>query len=301
MVFWLLSDLLFFALKKIRKKEFGYNFAAVLAVTVALVYLVTGFVLANNVWTTRCDVYTEKKVGDLRIVMFADSHIGTTFDGEGFAEYVAEMQKCNPDIVVIAGDFVDDDTSLGDMRAACKALGTLKTSFGVFYAFGNHDKGYYGPENRGFDGDELIAELIKNNVTVLQDEYAVINDRFCIVGRQDASERERGKGRAEIGELVKPIDGDLYTIVINHQPNDYAAESAANVDLVLSGHTHGGQMFPIGLISDMFGLNDLVYGREKRNNTEFIVTSGISDWAFKFKTRCKSEFVVIDVHGRTNG
>ena len=89
--------------------------------------------------------------------------------------------------------------------------------------------------------------------------------------------------------------------MINHQPNDYAAESAANVDLVLSEHTHGGQMFPIGLISDMFGLNDLVYGREKRNNTEFIVTSGISDWAFKFKTGCKSEFVVIDVHGRTNG
>lgn len=113
-VFWLLSDLLFFALKKIRKKKFGYNFAAVLAVAVALVYLVTGFVLANNVQTTRYDVYTEKKVGDLRIVMFADSHIGTTFDGEGFAEYVAEMQKCNPDIVVIAGDFVDDDTSLGD-------------------------------------------------------------------------------------------------------------------------------------------------------------------------------------------
>ncbi|MDE7464229.1 MAG: metallophosphoesterase, partial [Clostridiales bacterium] len=297
MVFWLLADLLFFIIKKISGLRM-FRLSSCVAVVTSLVYLVVGYVLANNVWVTNYDIHTEKAVGDLRIVMFADSHVGTTFDGEEFGEYVKEMQSYDPDIVVIAGDFVDDDTSLEDMKASCRALGTLKTTYGVFYSFGNHDKGYYGNSGRGYSGADLIAELKNNGVTVLQDEIVYIDGRFAVVGRQDKSEDERGEGRAEISDLVNGIDKSLYTIVIDHQPNDYDNESKAGVDLVLSGHTHGGQMFPIGLVSDIFKLNDRIYGTEKRGETSFIVTSGISDWAFKFKIGCKSEFVVIDVHGK---
>ena len=82
---------------------------------------------------------------------------------------------------------------------------------------------------------------------------------------------------------------------MNHQPNDYANEQAAGVDLVVSGHTHGGQLFPFNYVSLWAGLNDKIYGHEKLGQTDFIVTSGISDWRVKFKTGCKSEFVVIDV------
>ncbi|MDE6401955.1 MAG: serine/threonine protein phosphatase, partial [Clostridiales bacterium] len=99
-------------------------------------------------------------------------------------------------------------------------------------------------------------------------------------------------------ELTKDLDESKFSIVINHQPTDYDNEAKAGVDLVLSGHTHGGQMVPIGLISDLFKMNDRVYGHEKRAATNFIVTSGISDWAIGFKTGCYSEFVVIDVHGK---
>lgn len=297
MMFWLLSDLVFYIVKKISGVRM-FRLSSCIAVAVSLVYLVTGYALANNVWVERYDVYTDKAVGNLRIVMFADSHVGTTFDGEEFGEYVKQMQSYKPDIVVIAGDFVDDDTSLKNMKAACRALGTLDTTYGVFYSFGNHDKGYYDNSVRGYTGDELIAELEKNGVTVLRDEIVDIDGRFAVVGRQDKSETERGGDRAEIFELVKDVDDSLYTIVINHQPNDYKNESKACVDMVLSGHTHGGQMFPIGLVSDIFNINDRTYGREKRGNTEFIVTSGISDWAFRFKIGCRSEFVVIDVHGR---
>lgn len=71
--------------------------------------------------------------------------------------------------------------------------------------------------------------------------------------------------------------------------------SEARADLVLSGHTHGGQLFPFNQIGKWVGAVDLVYGREKRSNTDFIVTSGISDWAIKFKTGTRSEYVVINV------
>ena len=93
------------------------------------------------------------------------------------------------------------------------------------------------------------------------------------------------------------LDSNKYSIVLDHQPSDYDAQEAAGVDLVLSGHTHGGQLFPFNYMGYWTGLDDKTYGLEKRTNTNFIVTSGISDWAIKFKTGCKSEYVVIDVVG----
>ena len=81
----------------------------------------------------------------------------------------------------------------------------------------------------------------------------------------------------------------------DHQPTDYNNQAKTEVDLVFSGHTHGGQLFPFNQVGKWIGANDLVYGHEKRNKTDFIVTSGISDWAIKFKTGTKSEYVVINL------
>lgn len=81
---------------------------------------------------------------------------------------------------------------------------------------------------------------------------------------------------------------------------DYEALKDANMDLVLSGHTHGGQLFPLMTIENHSNIaeDDRVYGYEKRGNTNFIVTSGISDWAIKFKTGCKSEYLLINIEGQ---
>ena len=92
--------------------------------------------------------------------------------------------------------------------------------------------------------------------------------------------------------LLAQVSSDRYTIVLDHQPNDYANEAAAGADLVLSGHTHGGQLIPITKVGEWIGANDATYGYERRENTDFIVTSGISAWSILFKTGCKSEYVV---------
>ncbi len=83
--------------------------------------------------------------------------------------------------------------------------------------------------------------------------------------------------------------------MLDHQPNDYDNEAESGADLVLSGHTHGGQLFPLGLFGVLLGSNDKTYGIETRDNTTFIVNSGISDWAIKFKTGTKSEYGVITI------
>ena len=296
--FWLLCDALFGIVLHVRKKSFKRYYAGYAAVVLSLASLAAGWYFDHHVWATSYALSADKKVNDLRIVLFADSHIGTTFDAAGFAKHIEEMRKQKPDLVVVVGDFVDDGTTREEMIAASRALGTLKTPYGVYFAFGNHDKGYHNPAARGFTGADLIDELAKNGVKVLQDEATLVAKDFYILGRKDFSEKLKGSIRAEMKDLVKSLDKDKFIIVLDHQPNDYANQAAAEVDLVLSGHTHGGQLFPLNKIGEWIGANDKTYGHERRRLTDFIVTSGLSDWAIKFKTGTKSEFVVIDIKGK---
>lgn len=299
MIFWLLSDLVFGIIEHYHQQPFQHYYAGITALLLTFITLGAGWFADYHVWTTHYNLTTNKTDKPLRIVQFADSHVGTTFNGDGFSKYVEQMQKLNPDIVVIVGDFVDDDTMLEDMQKACAALGKLKTTYGVYFVFGNHDKGYHSPEKRGYTGTDLIQELQKNNVTVLQDETVLLADSYYLLGRKDSSDFYRGGSRENMDTLVKPLDKNKYIIVLDHQPNDYKSQIDAEADLVLSGHTHGGQLWPLIKAGEWIGANDKTYGYERRNLTDFIVTSGISDWSIKFKTGTKSEIVVIDINSRS--
>lgn len=296
---WAICNLVQRIVRKLRGRAARRYYAGAAAILITVIYLGAGYVQANHVWQKNYALTTTKNIGSLRIALLADSHVGTTFDGKGLNKYVDQIQAQNPDIVLIAGDFVDEDTEKSDMIAACRALSRFDTPYGTYFVFGNHDKGKYSNGRRGYTGDDLINELTRNGVTVLQDESVLIDDRFYLIGRQDASEElDFGGSRADIDDLAAAIDPDVYSIVLDHQPRDYAAETASNVDLVLSGHTHGGQMIPLMQLIRWFHIvDDNVYGLERRENTDFIVTSGISDWAIQFKTGCRSEYVIIDVQG----
>ena len=293
MLFALLFGIAGFIIKKKRKKESSFYWQGWGALIACFVFLGIGYFLCNHVFVTTYDIETDKAVGDLKIVMFADSHVGTTFDGEGFAEQMERINAENPDLVFIVGDFVDDGTNKDDMLKACEALSTLNAKYGVYYVYGNHDKGYNG-NKRGYSASTLSYNILLNKVHILEDKVTEVADNIVIVGRADASNR----GRKSIESLTKNIDPNKYIIVLNHQPTDYDNEAASNADLVLSGHTHGGQFFPMTLFGNSFGGNDRAYGHEKRNGTDFIVTSGIADWELKFKTGTKSEYVVINVKGK---
>lgn len=290
LMFFLIYGLVFRIIGAVRKKEFKCNWQGWLALVTSAVYLAVGYFLCFHIWQKDYHLTTDKDIGKLRIALFADSHLSTTFDGEGFAEQLERIQAQSPDIVLIAGDFVDDSTKLEDMLRACAALGSMDTKYGVWYCYGNHDKGYYNGEHRGFSAADLEAELTKNGVHVLVDEHVTV-DNITIIGRRDSTDTPR----AEMSELMKGIPSDSYNIVLDHEPNDYDSEAAANADLVVSGHTHGGQLFPVTYVGEWFGINDATYGYERRKNTDFIVTSGISDWEILFKTGTKSEYVIINI------
>ncbi len=274
--------------RRVRGAERRGSPEGVVAVLLTAVYLGSGWYNAHHVVITR---YTLEKPAymteSLRAAEIADLHLGITLDGEQFAKELDKLKSEQPDILVLTGDFVDDDSKRADMVTACEALGHFETKYGTYFIFGNHDEGY--GNYRDFTVDDLRAELEKNGVVILEDETADL-DGFYLTGRKDAY-----ADRAPMSELCKGLDPEKYHIVLDHQPNDFADEAEAGADLVLSGHTHGGHLFPAGYIGVLIGANDRFYGYEKRGRTNFIVSSGISGWAIPFKTGALSEIVVIDV------
>ena len=287
-LFWLILDLIAIIIRYISRKPLAHHSRAIAALVITIIYMSVGYFPAHHVFETDYKVETSKNVRPLRVALIADSHVGATFDGDGFAKYMEDIQATNPDMLVISGDFVDDDSNRADLVKSCEALGRMKTTYGVFYANGNHDKGY--SNFRDFTYDDLIAELERNNVTILEDTVFEADD-FYIVGRMDEVYEER----QTVAELMESLDPNKYTIVLDHRPDDYDSEVEAKCDLVLSGHTHGGQLFPVGQIAVLLGINDQNYGIKKKGDTTFIVTSGLGDWAIPYKTFCIAEYVIIDI------
>lgn len=308
-IYWFIAELIGKIVKKIINKrksglheesknidsgKFRPYLTGIIVLCFEICYFSVGWYQAHHVWRTEYTLKTDKDLGidNLKVAMFADSHVGALFDGEGFAERLKVIQEENPDILLIPGDFVDDDTTRADMIACCQALKDFKCRYGVYMVYGNHDKGYY--RYRDFTVDELVAELENAGVILLEDGAVLIDDMFYIIGRQDYSVQNR----MQIRDIVSELDQSKYMIVLDHQPTAYAEESETGVDLVVSGHTHGGQLLEMNIAAYFMKANDRTYGTEKRDNTTFIVTSGIADWAIKFKTGTFSEYCIINVTGK---
>lgn len=286
-VVWGISDLVGLLIRKISRRTFRRYYAGLAALTVTVLWLSVGWFCAHHVFLTRYTFTSDKLIAPLRVALVADSHLGITQNGRTFAQELDRLARENPDALLLAGDFVDDDSSKEDMRSACDALGRFPAP--VYFIYGNHDKGYYSYRN--FTTQELVDALERNHVVILEDASTLLREDVYIIGRQDRTAR----GRATMPVLTADLDTARYMILLDHQPNDYANEAAAQVDLVLSGHTHGGHIFPTGQIGLLIGANDRRYGTEKRGDTQFVVTSGISGWAVPFKTGCWSETVIIDI------
>ena len=293
-VFWLLCDLLARLAGRLMKREIPCDWRAVAALALTAVCLGAGWFMAHHVCETHYALTTDKPLpnGRIRLAVIGDAHLGVTLDGAAFAAQLERVAEAAPDAVVIVGDFVDDDSRYADVAEACRALGAMDAPGGVYFCYGNHDEGYF--RHRDFTGDQLRAALEDNGIAVLADGSALIDGGWYIVGRKDRVMA----GRMDAAALTAGLDASKYIVMLDHQPNDYAAEAESGADLVLSGHTHGGHIFPMGQLAVMLGINDCRYGLSRRGDTDFIVTSGISGWAVPFKTGTYSEFAVVDVVSR---
>lgn len=261
---------------------------------ITLVMLVYGFVNMTQVMKTEYLVETDKAVGNYKLVLISDTHYATVQDTDILKGKIEIINDEDPDIVILGGDIVDEGTSKEKMQEVFQVLGGLESKYGIYYVYGNHDRQPY-TDNRSFTDEELEGAITENGIRILEDEYAEIQDDLVIAGRGDAAWGNHS-GRAASKEILEGVDRKKYIIVADHQPIEAEENDAQGVDLELSGHTHGGQIWPIGIAADFVG--SMNYGEYQSGDCKVIVTSGFTGWGYPIRTERHCEYVVIDLKGK---
>jgi len=173
-----------------------------------------------------------------RIVQLSDVHVGPTIHRDFIETIVEQCNALTPDLVVITGDLVDG--SVEELREHTAPLANLRAKYGVFFVTGNHE--YYS------GAEEWCAELERLGVRVLRNERVSIGSdaaSFDLAGVDDHSAKRFGGGHGE--DLPKALQGrDLSRelVLLAHQPRTIFEAQTHGVGLQLSGHTHGGQLWP---------------------------------------------------------
>ncbi|MFC4104100.1 metallophosphoesterase [Paenibacillus xanthanilyticus] len=218
----------------------------------------------------------------LHIGMAADTHFGLLSGKDHARRLVDEMNQLKPDLILLPGDLFDDDIrpfidqKIGDILAG------LQAPYGVYATLGNHDK---------HDGtmEELIRTLEASGIEVLYDETAVVEGQLTLIGRKDRSDHER----KPLSELMEGVDMTKPVILLEHQPYELDMAQEAGIGLMVSGHTHRGQVFPGNLITDAIYEND--WGYVKKEQLHSIVTSGFGFWGPPIRIGTRSEIASIRV------
>jgi uncharacterized protein len=255
----------------------------ILAVPAAVV--VFGAVRNNHPEIREYSVEIPRKSSEIRqlkIAFASDFHLRDTTPRRLMERFVEKVNAANPDIVLIGGDVLEGDRQ-GEKLDQCEAqFRRLKSKYGVYGVPGNHDP-------RGASATTFFDLA---GVHLLQDAVEKIGSAFYLVGRKD----ERLTGRKSIHELLRDCDGSLPVIVLDHRPTDLDRISQSGADILLSGHTHNGQLFPVNLVAK--GRYELSWGYKLKNRTHVFVTSGLQVWGPPVRTAGVSEIVIVNVSFR---
>lgn len=297
-VFLLVIDLFGLIVRKCRRnKPFPYWVKAVyrsglLAVLAAVAVTGFGYWNMHHIVKTEYTVQTDKEMREegYTIVFFSDLHYGTTMNAEQLKQAADRIERESPDMIILGGDIVDERTSLAQMREAFEIMGNMDARFGIFYVYGNHDKNEYA-RNPAYTAQELADTIEQAGIRILEDETCEINGELLLIGRADRGHDP--SARKTIVQLVESADAGMEWILVDHQPVEYAEAAESGCGLMLSGHTHAGQVWPGGLLADLFRMNELTYGCRKEGNLTEVVSSGIAGWGYPVRTEKHSEYVVI--------
>ena len=264
-----------------------------------------GIVSADHIRVTEYGLYVDKEapgMEELKIVLVADLHLGYSIGIRHMEQMVSLINEEDADIVVMAGDIFDNEyEALEDPEALAAILGDIRSRYGVYACYGNHDirekvlAGFTFSDEQEKASDPRMDEFLEEaGIRLLREEGVLIEDAFYLYGRPDYGRPGRGiRVRKTPEEIVREMDLSKPVIVMDHQPRELAELAEAGVDIDLCGHTHDGQTFPGNLTARLFWENPCGY--LQKGGMHNIVTSGVGVFGPDMRLGTRSEICAITV------
>jgi predicted MPP superfamily phosphohydrolase len=235
----------------------------------------------NNIKIEKLNININKntKIETLKIVAASDLHLGYSIDKKYLKKIVDLINSRKPDMILLVGDIADTYSQPLIKQNMKEEFLQLQAPLGVYGVTGNHE--CYG------DMENTVDYLKSAGIIMLQDSSVLVDNDIYIVGRKDRTIKNRKK----LDELLQNIDKHKPVILLDHQPFNLNQAQENGIDLQLSGHTHGGQIFPFTLITK--SVYEKQHGYLRKNDTHYYITSGTGGWGPKLRIGSQSEIVEI--------
>ena len=285
-----------------------FQIAGAICTLLIILLSARGIFHAKYIKVNSYDVTINKTIPDrtsMKVVLLADTHFGYNSGIIHAKELVRKINKQKPDLVCIAGDIFDNEyDAVHDPERIEKALRKIKSTYGVYACWGNHDLNeeilagftfkHKGDKLSDLKDPRMKKFLENSNIHILEDESVLIDNSFYVIGRKDASLAEKlHETRKAPAQLTENLDRDKLIIMIDHQPKDLQELADAGVDLDLCGHTHNGQTFPGNFTIKLMWENPC--GLLIKDNMTNITTSGAGVWGPAMRIGTDSEICSINV------
>ena len=252
-----------------------------------------------NITTTNIEVVNEKI--PLEFDGFKIAHISDLHNHDWEGKLIDKIKKESPDMIAITGDLVD--SSKTDFDITLKFIQEAKKIAPLYYVTGNHEAWLK-------DYNVLRERLEKENINMMDDQSLFVekgNKKIQIFGIQDPDFVEAIDMGSIQGEIVgiktnELLDRNYFNILLSHRPEHFSHYVEAEVDLVLSGHAHGGQFripFLGGLIAPNQGFfPEYTAGLYQENNTSMIVSRGLGNSIIPLRLNNMPELVIIELKNK---
>lgn len=220
-----------------------------------------------------------------RIVQISDIHIGAMLDSRFARSIVERVNALEPDLIAVTGDLVDGPVK--HLRDEVRPFRDLRAPHGVYFVTGNHD--YYS------GADPWLAEVENLGMRPLRNERVTISRdgaHFELAGVDDHRGNLFGPGHGEdVPKAVGGRDPNDAVVLLAHDPSTFPAAVQEGVDLQLSGHTHGGQIWPFNLL--VRAAVGFVAGHYRRGGSQLLVSNGTGYWGPPMRLRAPAEILEI--------
>ncbi|MFD4348685.1 metallophosphoesterase [Streptomyces coelicoflavus] len=219
-----------------------------------------------------------------RIAVVSDIHLGPVL-GRGFAQKVVDtINSTQPDLIAVVGDLVDG--SVKDLGPAAAPLAQLKARHGAYFVTGNHE--YFS------GAEQWVAEVRRLGLLPLENARTEL-PHFDLAGVNDIAGEDEGQG-PDYDRALGDRDRARACVLLAHQPVQIHDAVDHGVDLQLSGHTHGGQLWPGNLIAG--AANPTLAGLERYGDTQLYVSRGAGAWGPPTRVGAPSDITVIELASR---